>query len=135
MTYKICPQCHGAGKVLCDGFEYHRALHKQWAESWHLKPVIVRRATVRGDTFILGLAVVGILPGGWGAVKVYIDVTDSLRSRSGSADFINGKFIWYILLGWSYREDLQPLVSWAGAEQIQEIMRLTEGAIPLLGSK
>lgn len=77
VTFKVCPKCKGSGVVPCDGKEYYRQLHREWAASFHLKPVVYNWL---GKVVIPGLAVAQLLPGGWYGLKVYVAVTAIPRS-------------------------------------------------------
>lgn len=146
VTFKICPKCNGSGKVPCDGFEHYREKSQNWARQLHLQPVVVRKI----DKVFPGLAVKSVNPGGWGAVKVYVAVTDLppevmiLRARHFEGDIlmmcevqcfdiINDRAFWHKRVSWGYRDDISILDTWP--EMIQEMLRLTEGGVKLLEIK
>ena len=151
VTFKVCPRCGGTGQIPCDGKEFYRQQAKLWAEQFHLQPVLVERCVgydehnKRLSKSLPGLAVRSINPGGWGAVKVYVAVTEQPKSIyatgleqtvrallrfTRNADYINNKALWYMHVSWGYRDDIHLLDHWP--EMIQEILRLTEGGAKLL---
>lgn len=139
VTFKTCPKCKGLGRVPCDGKEYYRQLHRDWAKSLDLKPVVYAWL---GKAAIPGLAVAQTLPGGWYGLKVYVAITDIPRSGiyeigcggygayrldgrgvPGSImnvqgidlsyfDIINNKAFWYLFCHYSRRDELTPLDYW-----------------------
>lgn len=150
VSFKTCPRCQGAGKVPCDGLEYHRELHRQWAQSFHLKPVVYNWL---GKAALPGLAVAQVMPGGWWGLKVYVAVTAIPRSGIYGVygldergvpksimniqgvdlnyfDIINDKAFWCLAGQWFRKNEITLLDYWP--EAIDEIRRIAEGGIKLL---
>ncbi len=139
VPFKVCPRCLGTGQIPCDGKEYYRQLHREWAESFHLKPVVYAWL---GKAEIPGLAVAQLMPGGWHGLKVYVAVTDIPRSGFFDAgadgyyayklngrgvplsimhiqgvdlscfDIINNKAFWYLFCHSTRKDELARLDYW-----------------------
>lgn len=86
VTFKPCPRCSGTGIVPCDGKEHLRKEYREWAESYHLKPVSYKCSWLEQGP-ILGVAVSQVMPGGWHGLKVYIKITDIPRTAKMESDY------------------------------------------------
>lgn len=150
VAFKVCPKCHGLGKIPCDGKEHHRRLHETWAKSFHLVPVVYQS----DEHPLPGLAVAELMPGGWYSIKVYVAVTaipkpSSYYPLDGMAykldgrgvpqsafsinkvglwyfDIINDKAFWHVSCRWDDRDDLVPLGHWPDIFKLEDRKLLEE---------
>lgn len=163
VTFKPCPKCGGTGIVPSDGKEHLRKEYREWAESYHLKPVSYKRSWW-GRGPILGVAVSQILPGGWSGLKVYVKVTDipktpmMSKASYGSIhayklngrgvpqpfmelegfdvwcfDIINDKAFWYVFCRHDAQDEITKLDFWPDSFKLESRALLEQHSIRNIG--
>ena len=153
VAYKVCSKCGGSGQVPCDGREHYRRKYREWAETFHLMPVVF---SWLGKASIPGIAVSQLLPVGWYGLKVYVAVSDIPRAGvieagngSGYAfrldgrgvpqaiigvqgvdlhyfDIVNDKAYWYLFCHSTRRDELRTLDYWPDDIKLKDVKLLVQ---------
>lgn len=138
-----CPRCGGRGTVPCRGGRYDSALEEshRWAQSFHHQLVAVEIVTYTRSRdsrraeeikhIVPGIGVASKLPGGWGAVDVYMPISARIYTHNSVQLTPYGEAaLWCV--SWGRRKTLGLLNTWpadlvaiaALLEQADEVLQI-----------